>query len=108
VSSGQLFRAFRAFRQFVNGGVHKKQGWLFFSHFLFVTIILQPLFGKQSHPNGGIPMKLVRVVFVALAVLLPTSWTVAKAADPAPAAGEPAKKDTKSKKEEGDKKADKK
>jgi len=53
-------------------------------------------------------MKLVRVVFVALAVLLPTSWTIAKAAEPAPAAGEPAKKDTKSKKEEGDKKADKK
>lgn len=55
-------------------------------------------------------MKLVRVVFVALAVLLPTSWTVAKAADPAPAAGEAAKKDTKSKKDapEGDKKADKK
>jgi len=55
-------------------------------------------------------MKLVRVVFIALAVLLPTSWTVAKAADPAPAAGETAKKDTKSKKDapEGDKKADKK
>lgn len=30
-------------------------GRLFFSHFLFVTIILQPLFGKQSHPNGGFP-----------------------------------------------------
>ena len=52
-------------------------------------------------------MKLVRVVFIALAVLLPTSWTVAKAADPAPAA-EGAQKDKKAKKEEGEKKADKK
>jgi hypothetical protein len=52
-------------------------------------------------------MKLVRVVFIALAVLLPTSWTVAKAADPAPAA-EGEKKDKKAKKEEGEKKADKK
>ena len=81
----------------------------FFSHFLLVTIILHPLFGKQSHPQRRILMKLVRVVFIALAVLLPTSWTVAKAADPAPAA-DSAKKDTKSKKDapEGDKKADKK
>lgn len=56
-------------------------------------------------------MKLVRVIFIALAVLLPTSWTVAKAADPAPA-GDSEKKDKKSKKAEGapegDKKADKK
>jgi len=89
--------------------MHKMQAGRFFSHFLFVTIILQPLFGKQSHPQRRILMKLVRVVFIALAVLLPTSWTVAKAADPAPAA-EGAKKDTKSKKDapEGDKKADKK
>ncbi len=84
------------------------RGQHFFSHFLFVTIILQPLFGKQSHPQRRNHMKLVRVVFIALAVLLPTSWTVAKAADPAPAAGEPAKKDTKSKKEDGEKKGDKK
>ncbi|HLK89913.1 MAG TPA: hypothetical protein VKZ18_08465 [Polyangia bacterium] len=50
-------------------------------------------------------MKLVRTVFVALAVLLPTSWTIAKAAD-APAADSDAagKKEKKSKKE---KKADK-
>jgi len=53
-------------------------------------------------------MKLVRVTFIALAVLLPTSWTVAKAADPAPAAEGDAKKDKKAKKEEGEKKADKK
>lgn len=56
-------------------------------------------------------MKLVRVTFIALAVLLPTSWTIAKAADPAPAA-ETEKKDKKGKKTEGapegDKKADKK
>ena len=51
-------------------------------------------------------MKLVRVTFIALAVLLPTSWTVAKAADPAPAAE--GQKDKKAKKEEGEKKADKK
>lgn len=55
-------------------------------------------------------MKLVRVVFIALAVLLPTSWTVAKAAEPAPAA-EGDKKDKKAAKKteaEGEKKADKK
>lgn len=39
-------------------------------------------------------MKLVRIVFIALGVLLPVSWTVAKAADPAPAA-EGDKKDKK-------------
>lgn len=44
-------------------------------------------------------MKLVRTVFIALAVLLPVSWTVAKASDPAPAA-EGEKKDKKAKKEE--------
>jgi len=54
-------------------------------------------------------MKLVRVTFIALAVLLPTSWTVAKAADPAPAAeGEKKDKKAAKKAEEGDKKADKK
>jgi hypothetical protein len=57
-------------------------------------------------------MKLVRTVFIAMAVLLPVSWTVAKAADPAPAA-EGDKKDKKSKKddkgaEKTDKAADKK
>ncbi|HZL19010.1 MAG TPA: hypothetical protein VFG23_14820 [Polyangia bacterium] len=54
-------------------------------------------------------MKLTRVIFLALAVLLPTSWTIAQAAD-APAADAPAKKTKKSKKSkkaaEGDKKAD--
>lgn len=57
-------------------------------------------------------MKLVRTVFIALAVLLPVSWTVAKASDPAPAA-EGDKKDKKSKKSEtapstGDTKTEKK
>jgi hypothetical protein len=54
-------------------------------------------------------MNLVRIVFVALAVLLPTVWTVAKAADEPPAgdksgetkSGKKSKK--KSKKGEGDK-----
>ena len=39
-------------------------------------------------------MRLVRIVFIALGVLLPVSWTMAKAADPAPAA-EGDKKDKK-------------
>ena len=42
-------------------------------------------------------MKLTRVVFLALAVLLPASWTVAKAED-APAADAPTKKEKKAKK----------
>jgi len=58
-------------------------------------------------------MKLVRSIFLALAVLLPTSWTIARAAD-APAgdaAGGDAKKEKKSKKAkkaegDADKKAD--
>jgi len=41
-------------------------------------------------------MKLIRIVFLGLAVLLPTSWTVARAADEAPA--EDAKKTKKTKK----------
>jgi len=32
-------------------------------------------------------MTLVRTVFIALAILLPVSWTAARAADPAPPAG---------------------
>ena len=42
-------------------------------------------------------MKLTRIVFIALAILLPTSWTVAKAED-APAAEGGAKKEKKAKK----------
>ena len=44
-------------------------------------------------------MKLVRSIFLALAVLLPTAWTMAKAADaPAGDAAGDAKKEKKSKK----------
>jgi hypothetical protein len=58
-------------------------------------------------------MTLVRSIFLALAVLLPATWTVAKAADPAPAGDAPAgekkeKKAKKSKKAEGEKKEEKK
>ena len=46
-------------------------------------------------------MKLTRMLFLALAVLLPTSWTVAKAADEAaPAEGKKEKKSKKGKKAE--------
>ena len=58
-------------------------------------------------------MTLVRSIFLALAVLLPATWTVARAADPAPA-GDTAggeKKEKKAKKAkkaapEGEKKAE--
>ena len=58
-------------------------------------------------------MKLTRIIFIALAVVLPASWTVARAEDPAPAAGD-AKKEKKAKKAkkadapEGEKKAEEK
>ena len=53
-------------------------------------------------------MKLIRIVFLGLAVLLPTSWTIAQAADEAPAGeAKPAKKGKKEKKAEGDKGGDK-
>lgn len=42
-------------------------------------------------------MKLTRIIFLALAVLLPTSWTVAHAEEAAPA-GETPKKEKKAKK----------
>lgn len=44
---------------------------------------------------------LTRIMFLALAVLLPTSWTIAKAED-APAADAP-KKEKKAKKKKADK-----
>jgi hypothetical protein len=47
-------------------------------------------------------MNLIRIVFLGLAVLLPSAWTIAKAADEAPA--EETKKTKKTKKS---KKADK-
>ena len=56
-------------------------------------------------------MKLTRIIFIALAVVLPASWTVARAEDPAPAGD--AKKEKKAKKgkkadapAEGEKKAE--
>ena len=53
-------------------------------------------------------MKLIRIVFLGLAVLLPTSWTIAQAAGEAPAGeAKPAKKGKKEKKAEGDKGGDK-
>ena len=53
-------------------------------------------------------MNLIRIVFLGLAVLLPTAWTVAQAGDPAPA-GDSSKKDKKGSKEgSGDTKSDKK
>jgi hypothetical protein len=36
-------------------------------------------------------MKLTRIIFFAMAVTLPTTWTVAMAGDEAPAEGAPAK-----------------
>src|ERR1700722_8456535 len=47
-------------------------------------------------------MNLTRAIFLALAVLVPTSWTIAKAED-APAADAPAKKEKKAKKKKADK-----
>ena len=52
-------------------------------------------------------MKLTRIIFIALAILLPTSWTVANAEEPAPAAGAgDAKKEKKAKKAKKAEKAD--
>jgi ribosomal protein L12E/L44/L45/RPP1/RPP2 len=55
-------------------------------------------------------MTLVRSIFLALAVMLPVTWTVAKAADPAPAEGgeKKEKKAKKAKKAEGEKKEEEK
>ena len=50
-------------------------------------------------------MTLVRSIFLALAVMLPTTWTVAKAADPAPA-GDAAGGEKKEKKAKKGKKAE--
>jgi hypothetical protein len=54
-------------------------------------------------------MNLTRTIFLAFAILIPTSWTIAKAED-APAAETPKKekKAKKGKKAEGDKKEEKK
>jgi hypothetical protein len=65
--------------------------------------------GSRGSPNPTQeePMKLIRIVFFGLAVLLPTAWTIAQAAD-APA-GDAAKKEKKGSKEgAGDTKSEKK
>ena len=46
-------------------------------------------------------MNLVRIVFLGLAVLLPTTWTVAKAGDEATTETKTTKKTKKSKKADG-------
>jgi hypothetical protein len=56
-------------------------------------------------------MKLIRIIFIGLAVLLPTTWTIAQAGDEAPAGeAKPAKKGKKEKKDDkgdkGEKKAE--
>ena len=72
-----------------------------------------PLRSAASTQNQESPMTLVRSIFLALAVMLPTAWTVARAADaPAGEAAGDAKKEKKAKKgkkaegAEGEKKAD--
>jgi hypothetical protein len=47
-------------------------------------------------------MKLTRIVFIALAILLPASWTVAKAEDAPPADGMKKEGKKKSKKKSDD------
>jgi hypothetical protein len=53
-------------------------------------------------PQKEKSMNFTRAIFLALAVLVPTSWTIAKAED-APAADAPAKKEKKAKKKKADK-----
>ena len=48
-------------------------------------------------------MKLTRIMFFAMAVTLPTTWTVAMAGDEAPAEGAPAKEKKGGKKKKEDK-----
>jgi hypothetical protein len=52
---------------------------------------------NRSEPKQENSMNLTRIIFLALAVVLPASWTVAHAEEGAPAAGE-AKKEKKAKK----------
>jgi hypothetical protein len=64
---------------------------------------------RHGQPRRRLTMKLTRTIFLALAVLVPTSWTIAKAEDAPPADGaKKEKKSKKSKKAEGDKKDEKK
>jgi hypothetical protein len=48
-------------------------------------------------------MKLTRIILFAMAVTLPTTWTVAMAGDEAPAEGAPAKEKKGGKKKKDDK-----
>src|ERR1700748_1086907 len=65
---------------------------------------------RRVNPHQESLMKLVRTIFVALAVLLPPSWTIAKAADAPAGDTDSGKKEKKSKKakkgDDADKKAD--
>jgi hypothetical protein len=82
------------------------------------TALAGTAIGQVGQPrqtqNQESPMTLVRSIFLALAVMLPTAWTVAQAADaPAGEAAGDAKKEKKAKKgakkegaAEGEKKAD--
>jgi hypothetical protein len=74
-----------------------------------VLAVASPDSPSGVNPNKEIPMKLTRTIFIALAVLIPTSWTIAKA-DDAPAGETPKKekKAKKSKKADGEKKDEKK
>jgi len=58
---------------------------------------------RATETNEEKIMKLIRACFLVLAVLLPTSWTIARAADAPPAGAETKKekKAKKSKKKEG-------
>jgi hypothetical protein len=53
-------------------------------------------------------MSMIRIVFLGLAMLLPTTWTIAQAGDEAPAGEKAAKKGKKEKKEGADKGGEKK
>jgi hypothetical protein len=46
-------------------------------------------------------MSMIRIVFLGLAMLLPTTWTIAQAGDEAPAGEKAAKKGGKKEKKEG-------
>ena len=48
-------------------------------------------------------MRLIRMVFLAMAVLIPTSWTLAHAGDETKDSGGDMKKDSKKKKKKSDK-----
>jgi len=59
---------------------------------------------RVQTPSKGVIMNLVRIVFIGLAVLLPTTWTIAKAGDEASEETKTTKKTKKSKKGDGQEK----